>query len=216
MRRKRLIIISAGSFARELLVWARDIPLSQRDWEPVGFLDPNPKALDSYPCDLPILGDETNYDISEDEVFACALSDPKIKLRVCRIMQQKGARFISIVHPTAILGPHCQLGIGCVVCPNVVVTNNVRLGDFVMLNIGVGVGHDAVIGDGCTVSPGALIAGKTILEEGVFVGSLAAILDRQRVGRYARIGSGSVVVSRVPQNWTVMGVPARRLRLPDE
>lgn len=210
---KRLVIVGAGAFGRELLGWARAVPPTERDWEPAGFLDANPEALGSFPCDLPILGDENTYELQGDELFACALTRPELKLKVCRLLQERGGTFVSIVHPQAIVGPNCKIGLGCAICPNVILTNNVQVGNFVTINLSVGVGHDTVIADGCTINPGAQIGGKTILEEGVFVGSMAAVLERLTIGSYARIGSGSVVFTRVPEGWTVMGVPARRLRL---
>ncbi|HEY9871634.1 MAG TPA: acetyltransferase [Candidatus Obscuribacterales bacterium] len=213
MSLKRLVIVGAGAFGRELLGWARAIPASERDWEPAGFLDTNPDALEGFPCDLSVLGDEKTYELKGDELFACGLTQPDIKLKVCRALQARGATFVSVIHPRAIIGPHCRIGVGCAICPNVVLTNNVLVGNFVTINLSVGVGHDTVIADGCTINPGVQVGGKAILDEGVFVGSMAAVLERLRVGSYARIGSGSVVISRVPDRWTVMGVPARRLRL---
>lgn len=211
--KRKLVIVGAGAFARELLGWIAMLQAPHFQFDVLGFLDRNPEALRSFPCDLKVLGSDKLYPIKEDEVFACGLTHPRIKLAACRELEARGAKFVSIIHPTALIGPYCQIEDGSVICPNAVLTNNIKIGKFVTVNLGVGIGHDTVLEDGVTINPGVQIAGKTRLSEGVFVGSNASILEKLNVGSYARIGAGSVVVSRVPENWTMMGVPARRLKL---
>ena len=53
---KKLIIIGAGGFGREVLGYALDMPVSQRDWEVFGFIDDNLAALDQYSMDYHVIG----------------------------------------------------------------------------------------------------------------------------------------------------------------
>ena len=54
---KRLIIIGAGSFGREILEYAIAIvEAGKNEWEIGGFLDDNLHALDEYDVKYPILG----------------------------------------------------------------------------------------------------------------------------------------------------------------
>ncbi|MGO9022305.1 MAG: acetyltransferase [Syntrophobacteraceae bacterium] len=208
---KRLLIIGAGGFGRELLGWSRDIPFNARDWAVGGFLDANPAALDGYQVDLPILGDPMTISPSENDVLTCAIGDPKAKLRIVEALKRKGGRFISIIHPTAVVGPLCRLGEGCILCPAVVITTNVTIGDFVTVNVAATVGHDVVVGEGCTICGHADITGAALLGKGVFVGSHASILPKASIGDYAIVGAGSVVLRKVREGATVMGVPAKQV-----
>jgi sugar O-acyltransferase (sialic acid O-acetyltransferase NeuD family) len=208
---KRLLIVGAGGFGREMLGWVKAIPIAERNWEVAGFLDANARALDGFAVDYPILGDPAKYVPLSDEVFICAIGDPATKLRVCCDLKTRGARFATIIHPAAVVGPGCIIGEGCILCPGAIVTANVMLGRFVTLNVYATVGHDAVLGEGCTLSGHTDVTGFCRLGEGVFMGSHAAALPRAVVGDYAVIGGGSVVLRRVRPHSTVMGVPAKQI-----
>jgi sugar O-acyltransferase (sialic acid O-acetyltransferase NeuD family) len=211
LKMKRLLIIGAGGFGREVLHWALDVLPEHRDWKVGGFLDANPSVLEAYDCGLPILADPLHYSPQEDDCFICAIGHPLTKLRVCRYLKERGAQFITLIHPTAIIGDRCTIGAGCVFCPGAVITTDVKIGDFVMMNLQSTIGHDAVVADGCTLSPHADVNGFALLGEGVFLGSHAVVLPGATIGDYAIVGAGSVVLKKVKAGATVMGVPAKQI-----
>jgi sugar O-acyltransferase (sialic acid O-acetyltransferase NeuD family) len=208
---KRLLIIGAGGFGREVLGWALAVPPEARDWEIGGFLDENAHALDAHPCGYSIVGDPATYVPARDDVLLPAIANPETKLRLCRGIRARGGRFATLIHPSVIVGPGCRIGAGCVLCPRAVLTTNVTVGDFVAINISSACGHDSVLGDGVTVSSFADITGAVRLGEGVFVGSHASVLPRVEAGDFAVIGAGSAVIRKVPARATVMGVPAKQV-----
>jgi sugar O-acyltransferase (sialic acid O-acetyltransferase NeuD family) len=208
---QKLLIIGAGGFGREVLNWALDAETLQEEWRVAGFLDENPLALESFSIPYPILGSPSSYLPAEEDVFVCAIGDPQTKLRVCEELQARGAKFITLVHPTAVIGRYNKIGQGCIFCPRSCITTNIVLGDFVTINVSSGIGHDASIGKGTTFSAFCDVTGNTVLGEGVFLGSHAVVLPSVVVGDYARIGAGSVVLRKVKPGATVMGVPAKQI-----
>jgi sugar O-acyltransferase (sialic acid O-acetyltransferase NeuD family) len=206
---RRLIIVGAGGFGREVLAFATSSPAHQREWVIGGFLDHNPRALEDYGVPFPILGDPENYTPAPNDLFICAVGDPDIKLTLCRSLLARGAEFTSLIHSTALIGDRSQLGRGCILCAYTVVTSDVHMGDFVTVNVHSGIGHDAVIGDGCTLSAFCDVTGHVQLGEGTFMGSHACVLPGVAIGKYARIGAGTAVIRPVDPGATVMGVPAR-------
>ena len=208
---KRLFIVGAGGFGREMLGWASAIPPRKREWEMAGFLDSDLHALNGFPVPYKIVADPITYLPTENDVFLCAIGNPINKLRVGRNLQSRGAKFITLIHPSVVVGSDCVIGEGCVLCPGAIITTNVRLGQFVILNIYATIGHDAVIGDGCTINGHADVTGCVRLGEGVFMGSHATVLPGAIVGDYAIIGGGSVVLRRVRARATVLGIPARQI-----
>ena len=211
-QKNRLLIIGAGGFGREVLQWALDIQKqSDVEWEVGGFLDANQKAFEQFDIEIPIVGDSADWQPSPEDRFICAIGDPTIRLRICRELQQRGAQFVSLRHPTAIVGSRCQIGTGTILCPGVTVTVDATIGDFVILNVRSCVGHDAYVGDGCTINDFCDITGNAKLGEGVFLGSHSSITPSAKVGDYARVGAGSVVVRRVRAHTTVMGPTAKRI-----
>ena len=207
----RLLIIGAGGFGREVINWARDVPIHARDWEVGGFLDANNKALEAYNCEVSILADPMTYLPQSGDRFACAIGHTATKLRVCNHLKMRGAQFVTLTHPTAVIGERCLIGEGCVICPGAIITADVTIADFVTVNAQATIGHDAVVGKGCTLSGHVDVTGFASLGEGVFLGSHAVILPKAQVGDYAIVGAGSVVLKRVKPGATVMGVPAKQI-----
>lgn len=212
---KQLLIIGAGGLGRETLAWALQAQETHSDWEVCGFLDGNREALSGYP--LPgngrynVVGDPNSYRPSSNDVFVCAIGEPATKMKICRTMQERGGEFVNVIHPSALIGPGCQLGLGNIICPFVTLTTNVVIGDFNVLNIYAGLGHDSRLGDGCILNGKCEVNGNARLEEGVYMGCQSAVLPGVIVGAYSKIGAGSVAVRNVRPRTTVMGVPAKKL-----
>ncbi len=212
MKPKNLIIVGAGGFGREVYAWARHSFDFGRGWRFLGFIDDNPAALEGmgYP---PILGNISNYQVGENDYFLCGLGKPELKRKVVSILKSRGARFASLIHPTVVMGNNVELGTGVILCPRVVITSDIRLGDFVTLNVGSAVGHDSVVGAFTQSSAFCDITGGVRIGEEVFMGSHAAVLPRVTVGDRAVIGAGSVAIRNVPAGITIYGNPARSFQM---
>jgi len=210
MEKKRLYIVGAGGFGREVAAWARDCCQAAEDLELVGFLDDNPHALSGKPADLRVVGSIDQHQFGPNDRAFVAMCEPRIKKKVVEKLRGR-VEFAKLIHPSAVIGAYCTIGVGSILCPNAVLTANVTIGDHVHLNLKVTVGHDAQIGSFCTLNSHTDITGSAMLGEGVFCGSHTVVLPNARVGAFARVGAGTVVLRNVPPDTTVMGVPARRL-----
>lgn len=215
---RRLLIIGAGSFAREVLAAALENPAYGRDWVIGGFLDDAPDAqtrLCEKGINVPVVGPISGHSPDDQCVYICAIGSPRPKLEICERLLAQGAHFVNLIHPTAQVGPRCQIGVGNILMYQAGLTVDVRLGNFVTLNRFASIGHDAVVGDGCTLSSYCDVTGHARLGRGVFMGSHASILPGAIVGDFCTVGAGSVVVRRASAGKTVFGVPARALDLPE-
>ncbi len=191
--------------------WLPDFLGNENDWETIGFISDRLDVLDGYDYDTPIISTIQDYFPEEDHVLVMAIADPKAKLAVAEELEKRGARFINLIHPTALVGKNVKMGKGCVVSPRAVLTCDIDIGDFVMFNIGVTIGHDVFIGNGSTINSHSDVTGCAALETGVFLGSHAVITPSVKVKEFAKIGAGSVVIKQVKPEVTVFGIPAKQV-----
>lgn len=207
---KRLLIVGAGGFGREMYSFAERHPDCGKVWSLGGFLDDTISHLPSgHPG--PVVGSIAGYVAHPDDVLVTGIGSPSGRRKCMELLRQKGARFLRFIHPTALVGRNVVLGEGVVLLANVNLTCDIRVGDFSVFLSLSGAGHDAQIGSYCQVSSGCDLMGGIVLGDEVLLGSGARILPRVKVGNNAIIGTGSVVVSRVAAGETVFGNPARRL-----
>lgn len=81
--------------------------------------------------------------------------------------------------------------------------------------MGVIIGETTIIGDDVTLYQGVTLGGTgketgkrhPTLEDNVLVGVGAAVLGNITIGKNSKVGGGAVVVSDVPPNSTVVGIP---------
>ena len=206
----KIIIVGAGGFGRELLQWIKDINAQKPTWEIAGFIDDNMAALDNYDCSAKIIGRISDWQPKSDEEFVLALGSPETKRKVVSVLKSKGAKFATVIHPTAILTENTKCGEGFVMFPYAKLSVNSEVGDFVTL-LTSGVGHDVKIGDYTTVSGMCSVLRNVVIGEDVFVAASASLENDITVGDGAYIGLGSVVLKDVPGGAKVFGNPARVL-----
>jgi len=209
---QKLLIAGAGDFGRELFCWLTTDPRHGVDWEVAGFLDDNAAALATHPhYPAHVLGPLSTHQPASGELIVLALSSPQTKLRVAEQLSERGADFLTWIHPTAVVSRFVRLGTGCTICPQSVISADASIGDFVTINCTSNIGHDIRIGDGCTINAHCDLTGHTRIGKGVYIGTNVCIVPRVEVGDFANIGAGSVVVRRVRARSTMMGPVATRL-----
>jgi sugar O-acyltransferase (sialic acid O-acetyltransferase NeuD family) len=206
---KKLIIISAGKLGREILSWASHAIAAGAPWEIKGFLDDRKDALRGYNYRVEIIGDVSNYDVMEDDVFVCAIGDPAQKRRFCQAILTKGGNFVNLVHPSASIGHNVELGMGTIVAPFCSFSCDVRVGDFVTFLPFANVTHDTQIGSWTQICGHCGINGNVSIGEGVFLGSHSCITPGVKLGDGCFVCAGSIVTRNLPPGSRVFGNPAR-------
>lgn len=206
---KQLLIIGARGWGREVYDIAKACIAAGAEFMVKGFLDDKSDALDGYDNYPPILGPVETYDVKPDDVFVCALGDVSYKKHYADIIESKGGMFVSLIHPTAILGNNAHIGVGCVVGAYANLSSDTRIGDFVTFSIKAGMGHDSSIGDYSHIGGFTNISGFVAIGEMVTVHPCCNILPHKKIGDKAVIGTSSVVLTNVKMGKTVYGNPAR-------
>ena len=207
---KKLYILGAGGFGRELLWWVKDINKVTPTWELMGFLDDDLHALDGVECDYGVVGTIRDWQPKPDEEFALALGSPAIKRKIVTMMKSKGAKFATVIHPTAMISEFAHYGEGFVVFPNAKLSCNSTVGDFVTL-LATPIGHDTVIGNYSVISGGCNVVRNVVIGQDVFLAAGVCIAQDVKIGDGAYLGLGCVVLKDVEPGAKMFGNPARKL-----
>ncbi|MFM7135858.1 MAG: acetyltransferase [Planctomycetota bacterium] len=204
----RIIIVGAGGFGREVLQWARQAWPAHAA-KIAGFLSDDPHAIDGHRPTLPILGSPDSFEPRPHDGFILAIGIRGVRREVAERLAARGARFLTVIHPTAIVADTAVIGSGSVICPYAVVSDAARLGRCVLVNYHASLGHDAAAGDFAVLSPYATLGGQAEVQSGAFMAIRATVGPRVTVGADTVIAANSCALGDVPAGKLVYGVPGR-------
>lgn len=206
---REVIILGHGGFGRELADWVDQSP----DLRCTGFIDiVEPKTNLSFP----FLGNDSFLDKYTDikPNVVLGIGHPEIKYRIYNKLKDK-CIFVNVIHPSVILGSQVTIGpdTGVVITPGNILTTNISIGPLSMINLSCTIGHDCTIGSYCTLSPGVNLSGGCKLEDGAYVGTGATVVENKNIGSWSTIGGQAMVVKDVKPNSTVVGIPAKEIKI---
>lgn len=206
--RHKLVIWGTGGHA---LVVA-DIVRLQNEYELVGFLDNvYPERHHMTFCGVPVLGGEEQLGVlHQHEVSHLLLGfgNCHARLKIAKMLSEKGFCLATAIHPKAILASDVQIGVGSVIAAAAVVNPGTVIGENVIINTSASVDHECFIENGVHICPGVHLAGTVSIGQATKVGIGATVINHIRIGRRSVIGAGAVVVHDIPDDVIAYGVPA--------
>jgi len=216
-KNKRLIIIGAGGFAREVRWLAEDITESTDNpacFEFTGYVVSDLEKIGKNDSGEDVLGD-FKWLLDNTNALDClaiGVGSPVARNEIASDLERSfGPEYWpSLIHPSAQFDRKtCTVSRGVLICANVVGTVNISFKEFSIINLSCTIGHEAVIGRATTLNPMANISGGVTLGESVLVGTGAQVLQYLDVGSNSTIGAGAVVNKPVISGTTVVGIPAK-------
>ena len=206
--KKRIYIIGAGDFGREMESWLEDLPNFKNEYEIKGYLDNDSKSLQNKPTDYEIVGTHEEMKFKENDYVVIAISNSKVRKRIAESLINK-VNFFTYIAPNVTIGKFTKIGSGSIICSNCFISTNTVIGDFVIVNAGSNIGHDCIIESYCSLMANVDIGGSVILGEGVFIGTKATIIPKKRIFRGIIIGAGTIVIRNLNKVGTYFGNPAK-------
>jgi UDP-perosamine 4-acetyltransferase len=188
------------------------------EYEIVGLLDVEQSLHGTSVLGVPVLGTDEllpalyRKGVRLFFVGVGSVGDARARERLYVLGLDQGLEPIRVLHPRALVSRSTKLGRGAAILAGAIVNSRAEIGENVIVNSGAIIEHDCIVGSHAHVAPGAALAGGVNVGEGAHVGIGATIREGLRVGARAVVGAGAAVTKDVPENTTVVGVPARYLK----
>jgi sugar O-acyltransferase (sialic acid O-acetyltransferase NeuD family) len=165
------------------------------------------------PFNLQYFGSEnsvTGLHAIKEHGFFIAVGDNGLRRKIQESLQKNTLQPANAIHPSAVIDVSANIAEqGVMVAANATINPLASIATGAICNTGCIIEHECVVGQFAHIGPGAVLCGNVKIGEATFVGANAVIKQGITVGKNVMIGAGAVVVKDVPDNCTVIGVPAK-------
>lgn len=204
---KPLYIIGAGGHAKVVV----QVFESKKN-KVTAILDSDPAKAGKMLLDHPIypIHDEN---LSSPAQFIIAIGDNLVRKKNFEAMLSRGWFAVNAIDVVSNFGKNLTIGVGNVFFPYSCINSETKIGNNVIINTHAVIEHDCSISDHSHIGPNATLCGGVSVGTGTFIGAGATIIPGIKIGAWSVIGAGSVVIRDVPDNTTVVGNPAKILKI---
>jgi sugar O-acyltransferase (sialic acid O-acetyltransferase NeuD family) len=213
---KDIAIFAAGGFGHEIACIIKQINQVEETWNFIGFFDDDEKLQGTSNEYGKILG---GMDVLNawDKPLAVSIGicNPNVLKIVTEKITNPNVVFPNLIAPNVMFMDYenVRMGKGNVICPNSVVSCNVELGDFNLLNVFTQIGHDSKLSNYNVVMPSVNISGGITIGDCNLFGVKSTILQYKKIGNNVVITPGSVMMRNGKDEKTYMGNPAKVIML---
>jgi len=144
--------------------------------------------------------------------YFVAIGDNRIREKVtARLQKLLKRKPVNAVHPDAVISQYTEIGTGNFINCGVKINAGARIGNSVCINTSATVDHDCVFEDFSHLGPGAHLAGRVRVGRYASVWTGAVVIPKIFIGRDAVVGAGACVIRNVKTGDLVAGVPAKSI-----
>ncbi len=206
----KVIIVGAGGHGAVVADIFQAARRAGSDVEAIGFVDDGRHTDSAH--GLPVFGPLSNLASVPHDGVIVAVGDNRTRQRLFDMLRNQGEQFVTAVHPSAVVASDVSLGAGSMVCAGAIINPGAVVGANCIVNTASSLDHHNVVGAHVHIAPGVHTGGEVQIGEGAMLGIGTVVIPGRRVGAWAMVGAGGVVVRDIEPETVVIGVPAAPFR----
>ena len=205
-----IVIVGSGGFAKEVAFLIEEINKINPAWNLLGYID---NRVGDVNGKYSVVGDDEwlkNYD--KPIYVVIAIGSSAIISKVSKDLKSNNLlKFPNIIHPNVVLDRDSVVfGEGNIICAGNILTKDIELGSFNILNLNCTVGHDSLIGSNNIFNPNVNISGGVNIGENCFFGTSSTILQYINIVDNVVVGASGLVLSDICEPGVYVGVPVKK------
>jgi sugar O-acyltransferase (sialic acid O-acetyltransferase NeuD family) len=208
---KQIAIYGAGGYGREVACYLKNINKENAEWNLIGFFDDGIEKGTVLQYGI-VLGDLAALNKWESELaIVFAIGSPNIIKSIVGKITNKKISFPNIIDPSAVFLDRnsVRMGKGNIIGPNSIISCNVILGDFNMINLLCHLGHEAALGNYNVLMPSVNICGGVTIGNYNFLAIKSTVLQYLSIPNNVLLGAGSTLMVDAKADCKYFGNPAR-------
>lgn len=210
---KNIIIIGANGLGKELAYHIGKINKIIDTYRIVGFVDDNPEIYGKEVIyGLKVIGTITDLlnDLIEVNTVFIAIANNQKRTHIYNQLKHKSIIFPNIIDPSVDFDVSNTIGVGNFIAHHCLLTCNITIGNFNILNGSIGLGHDVSIGNFNLFGPRSTIAGNVVIGNENTINMQSSIIQNLKIGNRNTINLHSCLFKSIKDDNVYFGVPAMR------
>lgn len=210
---KKLYIIGAGGFGREVAWLVERINKRVPTWELKGFVDDDEALWNTKVNGYKVFGGRSYLENQKEELWTVfAVANAKVRQEgVGKLSLFKHIHYAVLIDPSVALSEFVSIGEGSIICAGTIITVNIDIGKHNIINLGCTIGHDVILEDFVTLYPSVNVSGTVHIASATELGTGTQIIQGISIRSASIVGAGAVVVRDITVSGTYVGVPARAI-----
>jgi sugar O-acyltransferase (sialic acid O-acetyltransferase NeuD family) len=214
---KNIAIYGAGGFGKEIACLINLINKNDIIWNIIGYFDDDIYKKGTFFYGFEVIGgiEELN-NITEPISIVFSIGNPSIVKNIFERINNINISYPNIISTDCIFldSNTTKLGKGNIIMPQSLISCNVRISDFNLMNCGTSIGHDTMIGSYNSFMSYSKISGEVTIGDSNYFGACSLVLQRKNIGNFTTIGANSVVMRNTVDENTYLGNPAVKILKP--
>ena len=180
------------------------------NYEISGMIDDDPNIWGADFYGNHVIGGKSSLEqVKKHSNFHISIGNNKVRKKIADLLTGKDFKLKSLIHPHAVISPSVTIAEGTAVMAGAIINADSTIGENCIINTNSSIDHDCLISAYVHISPGVTLCGNVRIGEQTLIGAGARIIPGVSVGKNCTVGAGSVVLSNIPDNTRVVGIPAR-------